>query len=39
VPSRKVLPFVVADGHRPAAGAMAAAAPSAQPEAVQAALF
>jgi len=37
VPSRKVLPFVVADGHRPAAGAMAAAVPAARP--AQAALF
>jgi hypothetical protein len=32
-----VLPFVVADGHRPAAGAMAATAPAAQPVAAQAA--
>jgi len=40
VPSRKVLPFVVADGHRPAAGAMAAAVPAVQPaQAAQAALF
>ena len=37
VPARKVLPFVVADGHRPAAGAMAASA-RAEP-AQQASLF
>jgi len=40
VPARKVLPFVVADGHRPAANAMAmsgSAAAAAEP--AQAALF
>ncbi|MET3393715.1 putative DNA modification/repair radical SAM protein [Variovorax atrisoli] len=40
VPARKVLPFVVADGHRPAANAMAmSASAAAAPVPAQAALF